>query len=138
MKLATQEKKMASQYSTLTRHDLEAKIVRHSWQDEAFRKEFIADPTGTFVRYLEIPAEGMPKVVVHQEQPDSWHIVLPARPANVDELSQEELERVAGGASALVFSITTVVGVSALINVSASVSLAYEFVSGPIGEATGW
>jgi hypothetical protein len=88
---------MVAQRLELTRHDLEAKIVKHSWEDEAFRKEFIADPASAFVRYLEIPAEGLPKIAVHQEEPGSWHIVLPQAPTNARELSEEELERVAGG-----------------------------------------
>jgi hypothetical protein len=89
--------KMASQPTTLTRHDLEARIVKHSWKDEAFRKEFIADPAGAFVRYLNVPSASLPKIVVHEEEPGSWHIVLPMMPANIKELSEEELERVAGG-----------------------------------------
>jgi hypothetical protein len=97
MKMARQERKMAIQYSQLTRHDLEAKIVKHSWQDEGFRKELIADPAGTFVKYLDVPAAGLPKIVVHEEQPGSWHVVMPAGPANTSEISEKDLEKVAGG-----------------------------------------
>jgi hypothetical protein len=88
---------MAKQDQTLTRHDLEAKIVRHSWEDKGFRKEFIANPAGTFVKYLNVPAASLPKIVVHQEAAGSWHIVLPARPANAGELSEADLEKMAGG-----------------------------------------
>jgi hypothetical protein len=88
---------MTEQAPALARHDLEAKIVKHCWEDEAFRKEFTADPAGTFVKYLEVPAANVPKIVIHQETAGSWHIVLPSRPANAGELSPEELERVAGG-----------------------------------------
>jgi hypothetical protein len=88
---------MASQNSQLTRHDLEAKIVKHSWQDEAFRKEFIADPAGVFVKYLNVPAASLPKVVVNEEAAGSWHIVIPAKPKHANELSEQDLERVAGG-----------------------------------------
>jgi hypothetical protein len=83
--------------STLTRHDLEAKIVKRCWEDEAFRKEFTADPKGTFVKFLQIPAASLPSISVHQEESGSWHIVLPAKPANTSELSEPELEKVAGG-----------------------------------------
>jgi hypothetical protein len=83
------------------RHDLEPKIVKHSWQDEAFRREFIADPAGAFVKYLNVPAASLPKIAVHQEQPGSWHIVLPAKPAGANELSEQDIERVAGGTSPL-------------------------------------
>ena len=82
---------------TLTRHDLEAKIVKRCWEDEAFYKEFTADPVGTAVKYLEVPAANLPNIVVHEEPAGSWHIVLPAKPANAGELSEAELEKVAGG-----------------------------------------
>jgi hypothetical protein len=80
-----------------TRHDLEAKIVKRCWKDEAFRKEFIADPAGTFARYLEVPAAGLPKILIHEEKPGLWHIVLPSKPANTGTLSDADLERVTGG-----------------------------------------
>src|ERR1700689_5543553 len=88
---------MTEQAPTLTRPALEAKIVKRCWQDEGFCKEFTADPAGAFVRYLEVPAASLPRISVHQEAPGSWHIVLPARPADADELSEAELEKVAGG-----------------------------------------
>ena len=89
---------MTQQTALLTRHDLEAKIVKRSWQDEGFRKEFTADPAGSFVRYLDVPAASLPRIVVHEETPGSWHIALPAKPADGNELSEEELEKVAAGA----------------------------------------
>src|ERR1700733_1650813 len=88
---------MTEQAAALTRHDLEAKIVKHCWEDVEFRKEFTASPAGVFVRYLQVPAASLPKIVVHQETTGSWHIVLPAKPANIGELSDTDLERVAGG-----------------------------------------
>src|ERR1700678_1464408 len=100
---------MVAQRLALTRHDLEAKIVKHSWQDEAFRKEFIADPAGAFVKYLSLPAAALPKIVVHEEAAGSWHIVLPAKPVNTSELSEAELEKVAGGATPSVVSVTTAI-----------------------------
>jgi hypothetical protein len=103
---------MADQAPTLTRHDLEAKIVKRCWEDEAFHKEFIGDPASAFVRYLEVPATSLPKVVIHEESAGSWHIVLPQRPPKADELSEQDLERVAGGIHpSAIWSAT--VGVSA-------------------------
>jgi hypothetical protein len=92
---------MAEAGSTLTRHDLEAKIVKRCWEDEAFRKEFTADPAVTFVKYLDVPAASLPKIVIHQEPAGSWHIVIPAKPAFANELSEQDLEKVAGGISAV-------------------------------------
>jgi hypothetical protein len=121
---------MAKAESTLARHDLEARIVKHCWMDEAFHKEFLADPVGAFVKYLEVPAVSLPKITVHQEQPGSWYIVLPAKPANIDELSEAELERVAAGVPT-----TVTVVITALATVSASVSGG---LSGAITNEVGW
>jgi hypothetical protein len=85
--------------STLSRHDLEAKIVKRCWEDDEFRKEFTADPAGSFVKYLEVPLASLPKIVIHEERAGSWHIVLPSRPLNSHELSEQDMERVAGAAS---------------------------------------
>jgi hypothetical protein len=88
---------MAEAVPALTRHDLEAKIVKRCWEDEKFRRDFTADPAGAFVKYLGASAASLPRISVHHEAAGSWHIVLPAKPANPDELSEADLERVAGG-----------------------------------------
>jgi hypothetical protein len=103
---------MTEQAPALTRHDLEAKVVKHSWEDEKFRKEFLTDPAAAFVKYLKVPKESLPKIVVHEETPGSWHIVLPPKPADANELSEEGLEKIAGGTTPVVLSVITVVGVS--------------------------
>jgi hypothetical protein len=94
----------------LTRHDIEAKIVKRCWENDAFRKEFVSDPAACFVKYLKAPKTQLPKIIVHEEQPGSWHIVLPAKPAKTSELSDEELEKIAGGTGPLLvfFSVTMV------------------------------
>jgi hypothetical protein len=100
---------MASSTEGLTRHDLEAKIVKRCWEDEGFRREFTADPAGVFVKYLQVPAASLPKIAIHQETPGSWHIVLPAKPPHIDELTEEDLERVAGGTTpGLTFALSMV------------------------------
>jgi hypothetical protein len=94
----TKRRKMVEQaVPTLTRHDLEAKIVKRCREDEAFRKEFTADPAGAFTKYLEVPKDSVPKIVVHEEGGGSWHIVIPARLEANSGLSDQSLEQVAGG-----------------------------------------
>jgi hypothetical protein len=119
---------MARESEGLVRHDLEAKIVKRCWEDEAFRKEFTADPAGAFVKYLQVPAVSVPKIVIHQEAPGSWHIVLPAKPANARELSEEELETVAGGTTPLVASVA--------VTVASGAGLASALIT--IDKAVGW
>lgn len=90
---------MAQQPAPLSRHDLEAKLVKRCWEDEAFRKEFTADPATAFVKYLGMPKANVPEISIHQETAGTWHIVIPVKPANAGELSERDLERVAGGAA---------------------------------------
>jgi hypothetical protein len=114
---------MAETESTPTRHDLEAKIVKRCWENKAFRLEFTADPAGAFVKYLNIPAGTLPKIVVHEESAGSWHIVLPAKPANADQLSDQDLERVAAGAGSVIVITSVRVGASALASIASAAGI---------------
>ena len=119
---------MTEEASTLSRHDLEAKVVKHSWEDEKFRKEFLTDPAATFVKYLKVPKESLPKIVVHEETPGSWHIVLPPQPADIHELSEAELEKVAGGTTptlvaTVVASVVGTIATSIVSSVTAVISI---------------
>jgi hypothetical protein len=107
----------------MTRHDLEAKIVKRCWEDEAFRKEFASDPAGAFTKYLDVPAERLPKITVYPEEPGTWHIVLPSKPANTSELSEKELEKVAGGVTPAVWSVAVTTLVSAIGSGAASATV---------------
>lgn len=124
---------MAEENVQLTRHDLEAKIVKRCWENEEFRKEFVADPAGTFVKYMKLPAGSLPKIYIHQEQPGSWHIVLPAKPVNTAELSEEELEKISGGTTPACVSVVTIV--STVVVSTASVSSVSYTISRDVG---GW
>src|SRR5580692_9091081 len=119
---------MTEEISTLSRHDLEAKIVKHGWADDKFRKEFLIDPAATFVKYLKVPKESLPKIVVHEETLGSWHIVLPPKPADSNELSEAELEKVAGGTTptlvaTVVASVVGTVATSIVSSMTAVISI---------------
>ena len=85
----------------LSRQEMEALIVQRAWKDEAFRAEFLADAKGTIEKYAsqKLPAEL--KVIALAEDDKTIHFVIPPKPANVDELSDEDLEKVAGGVDAI-------------------------------------
>ena len=81
----------------LSRSEMEALIVQRAWKDDAFRDEFVADPKATIEKYSgqKLPAEL--KIVALAEDDKTIHFVIPPKPANADELSDEDLEKVAGG-----------------------------------------
>ena len=104
----------------VTRSELEAKIVKRCWADETFRKELLADPVACFVKYTGQPADRAPRIRVHEEGGRDWHIVIPAKPRQTDELSDEDLERVAGGTDPFVITATIVTAASLVYTVTAS------------------
>ncbi len=71
------------------------KIIAKAWRDPAFKAELIANPAAALkAEGIDVPA-GMAVAVV--ENTDKlFHLVLP--PVPTDELSDEALNAVAGGA----------------------------------------
>jgi hypothetical protein len=107
---------VTNELQTISRHDLEAQIVRRSREDEGFRREFTSNQSAAFTKYLNVPAADLPRIWVHQEEPGSWQIVMPAKPAS--ELSEQELEKVAGGGTPYAISATVTVAFSVSVAVS--------------------
>jgi len=109
----------------MSRADIEAKIVKRCWTDEAFRDELLADPVACFVKYTGLTADKAPAIVVHEESGRDWHIVIPAKPARAGELSDADLERVAGGTDVVIATVVgsvaaTIMGASILLSAAAS------------------
>ncbi|MGE0043629.1 MAG: NHLP leader peptide family RiPP precursor [Vicinamibacterales bacterium] len=134
------------QPQAMTRHDLETLIVKHCWEDEGFHKEFVADPAACFVKYLNVPRANIPPITVHDEAPGTWHIVIPAKPVAAGELSDEELEKVAGGTDVFVGPSLTVVltlvtaaySASATISALGATTVAGSVMMGSMTVAAGW
>ena len=84
------------------RAEWERTIVQRSLQDEDFRQRVLDDPKGTLEQEL---GSGLPEgfeVRVVEESADTIYLVLPSASALGDqggELSDQELEAVAGGAT---------------------------------------
>jgi hypothetical protein len=74
-----------------------AKIIAKAWRDPAFKAELIANPAAALkAGGIDVPA-GMTVTVVENTD-KQFHLVLP--PVPTDELSDEALDAVAGGAYA--------------------------------------
>jgi hypothetical protein len=81
------------------RTEVDRRLVHRSMEDDSFRQMLLADPKGTIEQELgsRLP-EGV-EVRVVQESAQTIYLVLPVRSADLQtgELSDEELEEVAGG-----------------------------------------
>jgi len=82
----------------ITLAELQQKIAQKAWQDPGFEAEFMTDPKGTFEKYLQQKLPEELTIHAHYNTGDEIHFVIPRRPtSSSDELTDEDLERVAGG-----------------------------------------
>ena len=87
---------MASQ--TVTLEKLEENIVSNARKNSDYRKRLLDDPKGLLESQIGQPLPSNFKVSVLQESPTQAYIVLPYdAPKSGSELSDEDLESVAGG-----------------------------------------
>ena len=116
----------------MTRQQFEARIISKAWKDEAFRKRLLEDPKAELASLHE--KAGLPdnvKVTVVEETADQIYLVLPMNPADFhpDELTEEDLLAVAGGASEP--TVQAVVQAVAVVNVGGPTLDVVQVVGGP-------
>ena len=85
-----------------SRAEVERRLIQRSLQDEAFRQSLLDDPRAAIEQELGTQLPESVEVRAVEESADTIYLVLPSRSADVQggELSDRELEAVAGGASA--------------------------------------
>ncbi|MEO6827363.1 MAG: NHLP leader peptide family RiPP precursor [Microbacteriaceae bacterium] len=71
-----------------------AKVVARSWDDPDFRAKLLADPAGVLESNTGFQLPAGKRLEIVEDTDEVIHVTLPARPA---ELSDDELDEVAGG-----------------------------------------
>ncbi|MEH1770607.1 MAG: NHLP leader peptide family RiPP precursor [Nostoc sp.] len=90
---------MSQQEQAQTRQDIEARIIAKAWKDEAYKQELLSNPRSVIGREFGVEFPSDVNVQILEENPTSLHFVLPVSPVSVaQDLSEEELEAIAGGA----------------------------------------
>jgi len=82
-----------------TAEDLQARLIARAWEDDEFKQALLDDPKSAIADELGVELPGDLEIQVVEENPNMICLVLPVRPetARDPELSEEELEAVAGG-----------------------------------------
>lgn len=82
---------------TVERDNAESRIVAKALSDEGFKRALLSDPRAIISREMgfELPADL--KINVVEETPNNFYVVLPHLAGRSAELSDTELEAVAGG-----------------------------------------
>jgi hypothetical protein len=86
----------------ITRRDLEARIIAKAWRNPAYKQRLLTDAKGVLQGEVNIvdPGVALPpglQVYVHEEAPNTYHLVLPRNPREIalSEVVGDDLEAVA-------------------------------------------
>ena len=90
---------MATQVAT--RRELETALIEKCWKDPEFKRKVFSDPKGMLEEQIGQKLPPQVKIFIHEEDANTLHFSIPAPPANVCELSDDQLEKVAGGGAPL-------------------------------------
>jgi hypothetical protein len=90
---------MTTQFNS--RHDFESHLVVKAWKDESFKRELINNPKAVVARESGKDHPADIEIRVLEETPNTRYIVIPNAPSSmqIQELSEEALDAVAGGAA---------------------------------------
>jgi hypothetical protein len=91
---------MTEQKTSRTRQDIESHIIAQAWKNEAYKQELLSNPKAVIEREFGVKLPPEFTVQIKEESPSNLYFVLPMRPdLSAAELSEEQLEAVAGGTS---------------------------------------
>jgi hypothetical protein len=113
-----------------TRQEFERNIILKAWKDPEFKKRLLKDPKKVFQEELSALDKGIKlpdnlNIKVVEEDPKTLYLVLPQNPQEAAgrELSDKELESVAGGTIAIVVTAAVAVTTAVTVNTHANANV---------------
>lgn len=89
-----------------TRQELEANLIAKAWKDEDFKQQLMNNSKAAIAEAgISLPESINVKVI--EETGETFYLVIPQPPSQQEELSEADLESVAGGFS---WGVSTPVG----------------------------
>ncbi len=122
---------MSEEAPQRTRETIERELSAKAWQDDAFLEELRNNPKAVIAREYGVQLPDTLNLKVVEEQPDTLYIRIGNNPANV-ELTDEQLEMVAGGEVVVLTAVLSAVFGSVAVSVSTITATAQ------ISVAKGW
>jgi hypothetical protein len=101
--------------------DLLKVLAQKAWENAAFKEQLINNPIKTIEGVMDKNLEGFDKKFIVEDQTNENVIYfnIPAQPRMNDlELTEEELEQIAGGATPAVYVVGCIVGIGVCALVS--------------------
>ncbi|MBO3458661.1 NHLP leader peptide family RiPP precursor [Aetokthonos hydrillicola Thurmond2011] len=97
---------MSEQTQPKTRGEIEAHIIAQAWKDNTYKQELLNNSKAVIEKEFGVQIPDEIKVNILEENATNLYFVLPIRPEiSGQELSDEQLEAIAGGGTAGVFSL---------------------------------
>lgn len=80
-----------------TKRDLETALIEKCWKDPEFKKAVVRDPRGVLEQRAGRKLPPNFKIFIHEEDANTLHLTIPPTPSSLTKLSEDDLEKVAGG-----------------------------------------
>ena len=94
---------------TPSRRDVETALIEKCWKDAEFKRQVVSDPKGMLERHTGQKLPAQVKIFIHEEDATTLHFSLPPAPSDLAELSDEDLEKVAGGTEIVTMVVSSIV-----------------------------